>query len=75
MATNHRRTHPSQLRHLPACKPYAAVAAMAFLLWTLSSSTFLDASTVFVEKQLRSVKTISDRTTQQLEMVLQNCLR
>jgi len=54
---------------------FTSVAAMGFLLWTLSSTTFLDASATFVEKKLNSVKKLSDQTTQQMEMLLHHCMR
>ena len=54
---------------------FTSVAAMGFLLWTLSSSTFLDASSTFVERKLTAVKKLSDRTTREVEMLLQHCMR
>ena len=58
---------------------FTSVAATGFLLWTLSSSTFLDASSTFVEKKLilfdHSVKKLRDRTSLQMEMLLQQCMR
>ncbi len=54
---------------------FSSVVAMGFLLWTLSSSTFLDASSCFVERRLNSVKKLSDQTTQKIEMLLLHCIR
>jgi len=54
---------------------FTSVAAMGFLLWTLSSTTFLDASATFVERKLNTVKKLSDRTTQQVEMLLLRYMR
>ena len=54
---------------------FTSVAAMGFLLWTLSSTTFLDASSTFVDRKLNTVKKLSDRTTQQVEMLLQHFMR
>ena len=52
-----------------------SVAAFGFLLWTLSSSTFLDASSTFVEKKLNTVKEFRDRAAVHLESVTQHLLR
>ena len=54
---------------------FTSVAALGFLLWTLSSSTFLNASSTFVEKNLNTVKEFRDRTAGHLESVTQHLLR
>jgi hypothetical protein len=51
-----------------------ALAAIGFLLWTLSESTFLNASTNFVEKKLQTVKKLSDQTAEHLASVTQHIL-
>ena len=63
------------LKHSTIIGRFTSVAAMGFLLWTLSSTTFLDASTTFVERKFHTVKKLSDRTTQQMEMLLHHCMR
>ena len=50
-------------------------AAFSFLLWTLSSSTFLDATATFVEKKLDVVKEIRDRTAKQLNLAANHIMR
>ena len=52
-----------------------SLAAFCFLLWTLSSSTFLDASANFVEKKLDVVKEIRDRTSTQLHLAANHIMR
>ena len=52
-----------------------SVAAMGFLLWTLSSSTFLNAFATFVEKKLNAVKEIWDRTAEQLDLAASHIMR
>ncbi len=52
-----------------------SVAAMGFLLWTLSSSTFLNATATFVEKKLNAVKEIKDRTAEQLSLAASHIMR
>jgi hypothetical protein len=54
---------------------FTSVVAIGFLAWTLTSSTFLDASANFVDKKLDTAKELSDRTTQQLEMLFLHCMR
>ena len=54
---------------------FTSVVAMGFLLWTLSSSTFLDASTAFVAKKLDSVKKLNDSTAQQVSLLAQHFMR
>ena len=52
-----------------------SVAAMGFLFWTLSSTTFLDAGSTFVARKLATVKKLSDQTTQQMETMFLHCMR
>jgi hypothetical protein len=53
---------------------FSSVAAIGFLLWTLSSSTFVNVSSAFVEKKLNTMKEFRDRTAGQLESVTQHLL-
>lgn len=53
----------------------ASVAAIGFLLWTLSSSTFLNASSTFVKHRLNTVKEFWDQTAGHLESMTQHLLR
>ena len=53
----------------------ASFAAFSFLLWTLSSSTFLDATATFVEKKLDVVTKIRDRTAEQLNLAANHIMR
>jgi len=62
-------------KHFTIFRRFTSVAAMGFLLWTLSSTTFLDASSTFVDKKLNTMKKLSDRTTQQVEMMFLHCMR
>jgi len=62
-------------KHSPIFGRFASIAARGFLLWTLTSSTLLDVSTTFVEGKLHTAMKFSDRTRQQVEMLLQHCLR
>ena len=60
----------------PALLPsIASFAAFSFLLWTLSSSTLLDATATFVEKKLDVVKEIRDRTAKQLNLAANHIMR
>jgi len=54
---------------------FTSVAAMGFLLWTLSSTTFLDAGSTIVERKLNTMKKLSDQTTQPIEMMFLHCMR
>ena len=52
-----------------------SISAMGFLFWTLSSSTFLDATTSFVGKNLDSIQQLNDRTGEYLASLTQPILR
>lgn len=62
-------------QHSTHFRRFTSVAAIGFLLWTLSSATFLDASSNFVERKLYTLKKLSDRTTQQVEMMFLHGMR
>ena len=54
---------------------FTSVAAMGFLLWTLSFSTFLNATATLVEKKLNALKEIKDRTAEQLNLAASHIMR
>jgi hypothetical protein len=61
--------------HSTIFRRFTSLAAIGFLLWTLSSSTFLNVSSTFVEKKLNAVKEIKDRTAEQLNLVASHITR
>ena len=50
-------------------------AAFSFLVWTLSSSTFLDASADFVDKGLAKAKNASDRSSAIMSLLADHIIR
>ncbi len=54
---------------------FTSVVAVGFLLWTLGSPTFSNASVKLVQRKLQTVQKLGDRTAQQLDMLFHFCLR